>query len=319
MKTKAIISGESDSEESSTKDSNNDAWKSSYIEFIEADPDISTTSDLCTCGLIYVDNDDIPELIVEYGGWALGTKIVSYKDGQLLSRSFAGEGGISYIEHKGLVHNAAGHMGTMTDEFAGLDKDGFHDLGFGTRYGDAEDYVHYSEYQWNWDDVTKEEYDNYVESVFDESQAKRWNAFDDTSPDNVYTAESMLNYLRGSSSAQQEMQSDSIQEPVIDKYTMEEYGIPYGHYYGGKPQGEGVLGLDMDLYENMTFSIVSAFDLFTNEDGDEYNYAGTYKIDRVDDVGNPVLHLHCDEGDYEFVWDGEAFLNDSIFAWYDGE
>ena len=100
---------------------------------------------------------------------------------------------------------------------------------------------------------------------------------------------------------------------------MEEYGIPYGHYYGGKQQGEGVLGLDMDLYENMTFSIVSAFDLFSDEDGDEYNFAGSYKIDRVDDAGNPVLHLHCDEGDYEFVWDGEAFLNDSIFAWYDGE
>ena len=112
----------------------------------------------------------------------------------------------------------------------------------------------------------------------------------------------------------------SINEDInYDEFTMEELEIPYGHYYGGKPQGEGVFGLDLDLYDDMTFSIQSSFDLFSDEDGDEYSYTGTYKINRIDDDGNPVLLLHCDEGDYEFVWNGEQLLHDPIFAWYEGE
>ena len=127
---------------------------------------------------------------------------------------------------------------------------------------------------------------------------------------------------------QTEKNEASTDEPSIDEddedndsveLTMEECGIPYGHYYGGKPQGEGIFGLDMDLYENLTFSIQSAFDLFSANSGYDYSYAGTYRVDRVNDDGDPVILLHCDEGDYEFIWDGEEFINGSIFAWYEGD
>lgn len=316
-KTKAIIHGESDSEESLNADSKSETWRLSYIKYMERDPDLSTMSDSCDCGLIYLDNDDIPELIIQYGTWALGTKIVSYKNGELFSRSFSGEYGISYIERKGLVHNSETHMGTRVDDFASLDKDGFHDLGFGIRNSETETSANYIEFQWNGEDVTEEEFNKNYESVFDESQAKRWNANDDVSPDNVYSAASMLNHLREYSSSQEEKKSDSIQEPVTDKFTMEEFGISYGHYTGGKSQGDGVFGLDMDLYEDLTFSIQSSFDLFSDEDGDEYDYSGTYRVDRVNDNGNPVLLLHCDKGDFELEWDGEQLSNETFFAWYE--
>ena len=109
------------------------------------------------------------------------------------------------------------------------------------------------------------------------------------------------------------------EESNIDELTMEGLGIPYGYYSGGKPQGDGVFGLDMDLYEDLTFSIVSSFDLFSDEEGDEYSYAGTYMVEGENDDGNPVLLFQCDQGDFELVWDGEELGNDTFFAWYEGE
>jgi hypothetical protein len=77
--------------------------------------------------------------------------------------------------------------------------------------------------------------------------------------------------------------------------------------------------MDMDLYEDLTFSIVSSFDLFSDEEGDEYSYAGTYMVEGENDDGNPVLLFQCDQGDFELVWDGEELGNDTFFAWYEGE
>ncbi len=113
--------------------------------------------------------------------------------------------------------------------------------------------------------------------------------------------------------------SATVKNNESKELSMEEFRIPYGHFFGGKSQGEGVLGIDIDLYEDSSFSIESAFDPFTGDNGDAYSFAGTFKVDQVNNDGNPVLHFHCDEGDLELVWDGEYLKNDAFNVWYEGE
>ena len=174
----------------------NEAWKQAYIDFIESDPDIDLADDMCTCGLIYLDNDDIPELIIEYSSEAAGTAIVSFKNGEAVSCQFSRHGGIQYLEREGYVYNGAGVMGVMYDEFAFLDTEGFHDLGRGSRVDENQTFENYTIFYWNDEEVSEEEY--YANAdIFDLTSAKSWNSYSDEYQDNQYTPAEMCEYVRG--------------------------------------------------------------------------------------------------------------------------
>ena len=174
----------------------NEAWKQAYIDFIESDPDIDLADDMCTCGLIYLDNDDIPELIIEYSSEAAGTAIVSFKNVEAVSCQFSRHGGIQYLEREGYVYNGAGVMGVMYDEFAFLDTEGFHDLGRGSRVDENQTFENYTIFYWNDEEVSEEEY--YANAdIFDLTSAKSWNSYSDEYQDNQYTPAEMCEYVRG--------------------------------------------------------------------------------------------------------------------------
>lgn len=175
-------------------DVENEAWKQAYTDCIETDPDIDLNDDWCTCGLIYLDQDEIPELIIQYGTEAAGTKIVSYKNGEIVSCQFSRNGGIQYLEREGYVYNSAGVMGVMYDELALLDEAGFHDLGRGFRVDENQTFENYTIFNWNEEEVSEEEYYSQL-SIFDSSGAQKWNSFSGEYQDNQYSAYDMCEYL----------------------------------------------------------------------------------------------------------------------------
>ena len=174
----------------------NEAWKQAYIDFIESDPDIDLADDMCTCGLIYLDNDDIPELIIEYSNEAAGTRIVSFKNGNTIDHQFVRTGGIQYIEREGFIYNSVGAMGSLIDEFVLLDDDGFHDYGHGFRYGESQDLIHFTQFNWNDVDISEDEYMANI-SEFDNTRSISWNSYSEGLQSNNYSPDGMCSYLMG--------------------------------------------------------------------------------------------------------------------------
>ena len=168
------------------------AWKDTYIEILStADPN---KWDGFT--LIYLDDDDVPELIKAGKYEAIGNVLVAYtKDGvkeNQLNRLF-----FSYIERGNQLCNSEGLMDYYYDLVLTL-QDGqlvLTDQGY---YG-AEDNsnVQYDgngepiyQYEWNGKQVTKDEYAKALNAVYDQSKAVpcyNWNQ--------LYSAEQLIKEL----------------------------------------------------------------------------------------------------------------------------
>jgi hypothetical protein len=103
----------------STFGSGYNSWNEAYLAYLdESMPE--EISDM-SFALIYVDDDDVPELVVDTGFEAGGCQILSYYDGTVrvlqTSRLY-----FTYIEKSGLLCNSEGHMGYYYDYVLKLDK-----------------------------------------------------------------------------------------------------------------------------------------------------------------------------------------------------
>ena len=185
---------EINSENTDSNESENDSWKQSYIDYIGADPNVAFDPDNCTCGLIYLDNDEIPELIIEYSNEADGTCLVAYKNGSTVSYRLTRTGGIAYTEREGLVHNRVGIMGSDINEFVFLDDEGFHDYGSGYRTGESQDFTNFTEFVWNDEKISEEEFMANI-SKYDDKQFKNWNSHSEEYQSNNYKPFEMCEYL----------------------------------------------------------------------------------------------------------------------------
>ena len=87
------------------------AWRKAYLDYLEENP---AEDGGYSYALIYVDDDDIPELVVDTGFEAGGCQIVTYHDGATdvlqTSRLY-----FTYIEKKNKLNNCDGHMGYYYD------------------------------------------------------------------------------------------------------------------------------------------------------------------------------------------------------------
>ena len=119
---------------------------------------------------------------------------------------------------------------------------------------------------------------------------------------------------------QGETAADSQQSgPREDReMSMAEAGIPYGHFSGIKPQGDGALPVDLDLYENGTFRLHSVVPLFDRNDPEdsnyEYTYSGTYRVLQRRSDGAAVVNFSCDAADFQMTWDGRSLDHEDFYA-----
>ena len=116
-----------------------------------------------TMALVYIDDDDIPELVVDWGFTAGGSRVVTVSDGELVYLH-GSLGGISYIERQNIFLRSGGRMGyyhnviyaIVDGEFVILHEGHFTDMG---------------SYSWDDEDVTHEEYFDRLHAAFDFSIA----------------------------------------------------------------------------------------------------------------------------------------------------
>ena len=167
----AELDGEEDETSASKK---SDDWKTAYVDYLEH---VSDTEGQQGYTLIYLDNDDIPELVEVGKSEAAGVRIVNYSNGSVhvngLNRLY-----FTYIEGKNLLCNSDGLMDSYYDYIYSI-VDGELTLvaqghygakdGTGLRF-DKNGMPIYT-YDWNGEDVSEDEYNADFAQVYDSSAA----------------------------------------------------------------------------------------------------------------------------------------------------
>ncbi|MDO4333804.1 MAG: hypothetical protein Q4C58_14125 [Eubacteriales bacterium] len=152
-------------------------WQQAYIEQIKNDQMLE-----CYGGydLIYLDNDDIPEL-VEIGDYeAAGCRIVSFYEGEVtvtqLSRL-----NFSYIEKENLLCNSDGLMDSYYDLVYRLENGTMTLIAEGYYGAEDNSNVQFDEtgepiyqYSWNGKEMSEEEYEQALNAVYDRKRAKSY-------------------------------------------------------------------------------------------------------------------------------------------------
>ncbi|MDE7232333.1 MAG: hypothetical protein K2N37_04585, partial [Lachnospiraceae bacterium] len=121
--------------------------------------------------LIYVDDDDIPELYIHTGIMATGAFIVSFYDGNVRAMNRE-RGGIEYMEYGGLLYSNWGNSGFDPFNVYMLEKGEFSEIGTGwdhwvNLFDDAEPQF---EYFWEGNPVTEAEYEACISKLIDTTQ-----------------------------------------------------------------------------------------------------------------------------------------------------
>ena len=154
-------------------------WKTAYLDFIERrESEYGKESAYgfdFSYALVYVDDDNIPELYARGVCEADGDLICSYKNGRIIEQRLARMCGGKYVERSGIIINQNGHMGQYYDNVYKLDENGFSyilNASWTERCvfleTDEPEIIH--EYFLDGKNVSKDEYNSAVNSAIDFSQ-----------------------------------------------------------------------------------------------------------------------------------------------------
>ena len=154
-------------------------WKIAYLDFIETrereyGKESAYEFDF-RYALVYVDNDDIPELYAMGMCEADGDLICSYKNGRITEQCLERRHGGKYLERGGILINKNGTMGEYFDNVYQLDQTGFSRIlnaSWTERYLPLEngDYEIINKYFIDGEAVSKDAYTDAVNHAVDLSQ-----------------------------------------------------------------------------------------------------------------------------------------------------
>ena len=143
-------------------------WQEAYAEYIED----FKWKEGAKYSLIYVDEDDIPELLIDdAGGESYGCLILTFHNGvtdvlQTWRRGF------TYIEKENLLNNSSGIMGHYYDRIWSIENGKWVYVTGGEWFMTmGDDDQEYFDYQWEGDPVGEEEYEEKLAEVYDREQA----------------------------------------------------------------------------------------------------------------------------------------------------
>ena len=148
-------------------------YRAAYLSYLKE----FEYADECTYSLIYVDDDDIPELVIDNGYEAAGCIVLTFHDGALDAWQ-SSRLNFTYIERGNLICNSDGHMGYYYD-FVYTIRDGkweyvdggvWGDPPEGPQFDENDDYIYV--YQWDKEEVSEEEYERRLNEVYPLEWAK---------------------------------------------------------------------------------------------------------------------------------------------------
>ena len=132
----------------------------------------------CTYSLIYVDEDDTPELVINSGYEAGGCILLTFHEG-VLDEWQSSRLNFTYIEKGNLICNSDGNMGYYYDyvytiqdgKWEYVDGGVWGDPSDGPQFDENEEYIYV--YQWDGEEVSEEEYGNRLNEVYPLDQARQ--------------------------------------------------------------------------------------------------------------------------------------------------
>lgn len=132
----------------------------------------------CTYSLIYVDEDDMPELVINSGYEAGGCILLTFHEG-VLDEWQSSRLNFTYIEKGKLICNSDGNMGYYYDyvytiqdgKWEYVDGGVWGDPSDGPQFDENEEYIYV--YQWDGEEVSEEEYGNRLNEVYPLDQARQ--------------------------------------------------------------------------------------------------------------------------------------------------
>ncbi len=173
-------------------------WCKAYVKYLEEDipkwNDEYDMSDELRYTLIYLDDDDIPELYIFFNIESDGEMAVSYHNGNLSSCHFSRHFS-KYIERSGFIYTHTGNFGWYPMKITKLDNGVFTTVLSGVTYITPEEQEKWNNgeewsYTYELDElvVSKEEFDQQVNSFLDVEAS--------ANPDNYYSLHEFLNLLK---------------------------------------------------------------------------------------------------------------------------
>ena len=148
-------------------------YKQAYLDFLK---DKQESHRLFA--LVFIDNDDIPELYLKGSSEAEGDMVCSFKNGSLIKQQLNRTGGGKYIERSENMINQNGNMGRCYTNVYKLNDDSFTKT-FSALSVESVEHIGGEEYNFIYEyfvedaPVSEAEYNTAVSSAFDFSQAVR--------------------------------------------------------------------------------------------------------------------------------------------------
>ncbi|MBP3391951.1 MAG: hypothetical protein J6L76_04105 [Clostridia bacterium] len=139
------------------------SWKTAYSDYLEAKKEA-----YLSYALVYMDNDDVPELYLSGNCEAVGDSICTFRNGTVVEQPLNRIGGGWYIKKSGEIFNRNGHMGHISIHVYELTDKGF-TLTFNAESIDNDLTCTYFIGE---EAVGKSAFDAAVEAAFDSEQAK---------------------------------------------------------------------------------------------------------------------------------------------------
>ena len=191
-------------------------WNAQYARFIIQDMENSADfeEEMVSYQLHYIDDDNIPELWIDYGIMASGCRLLSAKKAGITEKLMQ-DGTLFYVERGDVFYYSGGRQGYYYDTVYRLSS-GFSFIAEGLCYVPFDDAgspnFDQMQYFWNDDPVTEDAYYNMLWNYVDPVIGKSTISQDNT----VYTYEEILDYLRSL--------DVSDDEPIFDD-------VPVGEWF----------------------------------------------------------------------------------------
>ena len=145
-------------------------WRQAYSDYVKK----AAKEGYNSFNLIYVDNDDVPELFLGSGIEVTGERLCTYHNGKIVEQTLYRTYSTSYIENSGLIQNYYGSQGCYGIEIYKLENGKFTMLH--TAYieeGYSEDYGEfYSGCYLDKKEILREDLDRKIAEYFDSDKAK---------------------------------------------------------------------------------------------------------------------------------------------------
>lgn len=148
-----------------TSQAEDGAWKQAYLDYVLNDRQLqgSDLQEMATYDLLYISDDDVPELWICYGTYAAGGVFCYYDGTQVVDRSTSYY--LEYTERGNTVCFMGGHMGVYNETYARFEDGVLTEAGsgnyggqFGVPLDGDTDETPVNEYFWDDAPVTREEY-----------------------------------------------------------------------------------------------------------------------------------------------------------------